>query len=70
MDSRGRTIDEEEVRASVLLSSTGEIADDAVNVGRGWHEHVHRVESRLCLAVTRDRFDNFFCFSFQTIDVS
>jgi len=55
----GRTIDEEEVRASVLLSSTGKIADDAVDVGRGGHEHVHRVESRLRLAVTRYRFDDF-----------
>ena len=64
----GRTIDEEEVRAGVLLSPTGEIPDDAVDVGRGGHEHVHRVESGLCLAVTRDRFDDFFfCwFSFQT----
>jgi hypothetical protein len=34
----GQTIDEEEVCASVLLSSTGKIADDAVDIGRGGHE--------------------------------
>lgn len=62
----GRTIDEEEVRAGVLLSPTGEIPDDAVDVGRGGHEHVHRVESRLCLAVTRDRFDDFFFVGFHS----
>jgi len=56
----GQTIDEEEVRASILLSSTGKIADDAVDIGRGGHEQVHRVESRLCLAMTRDRFDDLF----------
>lgn len=54
----GRTIDEEEVRASVLLSPTRKIADDAVDVGRGGHEHVHCVESRLRLAVTRYGFDD------------
>jgi len=54
----GRTIDEEEVRATVLLSPTGKIADDAVDVGRGGHEHVHCVESRLRLAVTCYGFDD------------
>jgi hypothetical protein len=43
----GRTIYEEEVRASILLTSGGEIADDAVNVGGSRHDHVHRVEALL-----------------------
>ena len=55
----GRTIDEEEVRASILLSSTRKIADDAVDIGRGGHEHVYRVEARLCFAVVRYGFDDF-----------
>jgi len=55
---RLRTIDEEEVCPCILLSSTRKIADDAVDVGRGGHDHVYRVEARLCLAVVRYGFDD------------
>jgi hypothetical protein len=54
-----RTIDEEEVRAGILLPSAGEIADDAVDVGGGGHEHVDRVKAWLWLSVARYGFDDF-----------
>jgi len=47
------------VRASILLPSAGEIADDAVDVGGGGHEHVDRVEAWLWLSVVRYGFDDF-----------
>jgi len=56
---RGRTIDEEEVRAGILLSPAGKITDDAVDIGRGGHEHVDGVKARLCFAVVRYGFDDF-----------
>jgi hypothetical protein len=59
MKTVGRTIDEKEVGTSILLPSSGEIADDAVDVGGGRHEHVDRVEAWLWLAVVRYRFDDF-----------
>ena len=58
MEGGRLTIDEEEVRASILLPSAGEIADDAVDVGGGGHEHVDRVEARLCLSVARYGFND------------
>jgi hypothetical protein len=57
---RRRTIDEEEVRGGILLLSAGEIADDAVDVGGGGHEHVDRVEARLWLSVARYGFNDFW----------
>jgi len=56
---RGRTIDEEEMGAGIVLSPTGEVADDTLDVGGGGHEDVHRVEARLCLAVARYGFDDW-----------
>ena len=44
---RRRTIDEEEVSGGILLPTAGEVADDAVDIGGGRHEHVDRVEARL-----------------------
>src|SRR6266851_1163876 len=55
---RGRTIDEEEVRTGILLSPAGKIADDAVDIGGGGHEHVDGVEARLCFAIVRYGFDD------------
>jgi len=55
-----QTIDEEEVCAGILLPSAGEIADDAVDVGGGRHEHVDCVEARLRLSVARYGFDDFW----------
>lgn len=54
-----RTVDEEQMGAGILLSPTGEIADDTVDVGRSGHEDVHRVEAWLCLAVARYGFDDW-----------
>lgn len=56
---RGRTVDEEEMGAGILLSPAGEIANDTVDVGGGGHEDVHRVEAWLCLAVARYGFDDW-----------
>lgn len=53
-----RTVDEEEVGTGILLSPTGEITDDTVDVGGGGHKEVHRVKTWLCLAVARYRFDD------------
>jgi hypothetical protein len=58
-EERGRTVDEKEMGAGILLSPTGEIADDTVDVGGGGHEDVHRVEAWLCLAVARYGFDDW-----------
>jgi hypothetical protein len=55
----GRTVDEKEMGTRILLSPTGEIADDTVDVGGGGHEDVHRVEAWLCLAVVRYGFDDW-----------
>jgi hypothetical protein len=55
-----QTIDEKEVRGSILLLSAGEIADDAVDVGGGGHEYVDRVEARLWLSVARYGFNDFW----------
>ena len=56
---RGRTVNEEEMGAGILLSPAGEIANDTVNVGGGGHEDVHRVEAWLCLTVARYGFDDW-----------
>jgi hypothetical protein len=55
-----RTINEEEVRGGILLLPAGEIADDAVDVGGGGHEHVDRLEAWLWLSVARYGFNDFW----------
>ena len=42
-----RTVDEEKMGAGILLSPTGEVANDTLNVGGGGHEDVHGVEAWL-----------------------